>query len=166
MRRPTYATYAGPAPITDLCIQGTMRATGGLCEAALGASIACATGATGVGAIGGCMLAAHGIDNFQAGFKQAWTGDHHEPGTVQLLQKAGMSHEGAAIANDVLSAVGCGWGGMVLKGGAQGAIYGKSCPDTASSMTSNINAQNGTNFIVGAEGVTVPLNRKVLETGL
>jgi hypothetical protein len=88
--------------------QGAMRAFGGIAECTSGATLA--TGGT--MASGGCLAAvavpagwcmiAHGGDNFIAGCNQFITSQEHKPLTVQLLEKAGMSHETSSLTNDVV----------------------------------------------------------------
>ena len=80
--------------------QGSMRAMGGLTEAIAGGSFALASLETGIGAVAGFAVMAHGLDNFQAGFHQAWNNVSRDPATVQLLQKAGMSHNVSHMTND------------------------------------------------------------------
>ncbi|MEI8125256.1 MAG: RHS repeat-associated core domain-containing protein [Parachlamydiaceae bacterium] len=81
--------------------QGSMRAMGGLTEAIAGGSFALASLETGIGAVAGFAVMAHGLDNFQAGFHQVWNNVSRDPATVQLLQKAGMSHNASHMTNDV-----------------------------------------------------------------
>lgn len=46
-------------------------------------------------------MTAHGLDNFQAGIRQAFGNKAVDPATVQLLQNAGMSNNTAHMANDI-----------------------------------------------------------------
>ena len=86
--------------------QGSLQAIGGLAEASLGAAAAMASAPTGIGAIGGFLILAHGLDNFQAGLSQAMSGESRTAATVQLLQKAGLSQSQAHLTNDVLGIAG------------------------------------------------------------
>ena len=47
------------------------------------------------------FLLAHGLDNLQAGIREAFTNQSVNTATVQLLQKAGMSHNAAHVTNDM-----------------------------------------------------------------
>ena len=107
--------------------QGSMRAMGGLTEAVAGGSFALASLETGIGAVAGFAVMAHGLDNFQAGFHQAWNNVSRDPATVQLLQKAGMSHNASHMTNDV---------GMML--GTMGAIHGARSVATAAVLPYNL----------------------------
>src|SRR5262245_8365488 len=82
-------------------IQGGMRAFGGIGEVTTGSMLA--AGTSGVGAIPGWLLITHGIDQFCAGASQMITGIPKNTATVQLLQKASMSHRHAEIASDCVS---------------------------------------------------------------
>jgi hypothetical protein len=95
---------------------GGLRTLGGGLEAAAGYSLATAgagLSATGVGAIAGVPLAgvgifvgAHGLDQVQAGARQAWTGNQVDSFTSQDLQAAGMSQNAANLTDAGISVVG------------------------------------------------------------
>lgn len=108
------AQLAADNTINSPSFMGGVRAFSGLGEAAIGATIAGTTGVSGIGAVGGGMIFAHGLDNFMAGFNQAWTGQIHDTATSQLLQKAGMSRDAAEVTNDVLSIASCVGGTKML----------------------------------------------------
>ena len=81
-------------------VQGALRATGGFVEMKIG------MGTLGVCPPLGGFLIAHGIDNFQTGMNQAITGHYHDPLTVQLFEKTGMSHNAAHLTNDFMGIIG------------------------------------------------------------
>jgi hypothetical protein len=101
-------------------IGGGLRALGGGLEAAAGYSLAVASGTAAVGtsptvlgavgfgalAIAGAAIGAHGVDQFQAGIRQMWTGEHVESLTALNLQAAGMSENTANLTDAGISVVG------------------------------------------------------------
>jgi RHS repeat-associated protein len=62
---------------------GGLKAVGGGLETAAGVAGGIATSWTGVGAVVGVGVAAHGLDTFQAGIRQMWTGETTESFTHQ-----------------------------------------------------------------------------------
>ncbi|MEI8365576.1 MAG: DUF6531 domain-containing protein [Parachlamydiaceae bacterium] len=80
-------------------VQGGLRATAGFGEILSGSALACIPG--GITQIGGCIVTAHGLDNFLTGCSQFYYNESRTPATVQLLQKTGMSHNAAHMTNDV-----------------------------------------------------------------
>jgi RHS repeat-associated protein len=100
---------------------GVMRAVGGGLEAAAGYSLATASAAfgaasswTGVGLVagaagtaGGIAVGAHGIDQFQAGVRQAFTDEQVDSLTsVALQETTGMSQNTANLVDAGISVVG------------------------------------------------------------
>lgn len=85
--------------------QGAMRAFGGISETGIGGALTYGSG--GLATPAGFALMAHGLDNFQTGLRQAFSGKTVTPATVQLLQKTGMSYNNASLANDGVSLFGC-----------------------------------------------------------
>lgn len=93
---------------------------GGGLEAAAGYTLGVAAGTAAVGtsptfvgavgfgtlAVGGAAVGAHGVDTFQAGVRQLWTGEHVDSMTSQNLQAAGMSPRAANFTDAGISAVG------------------------------------------------------------
>lgn len=65
-------------------------------------------GAVGFGtlAVGGAAVGAHGVDQFQAGLRQMWTGEHVQSLTAGTLESAGMSPRGANLTDAGISVVG------------------------------------------------------------
>jgi len=92
-------------------ISGGLGAIGGGSEAFLGGA-ACTTG---LGCVVGVPVAAHGLDQVQAGLRQLWTGQETDPLTSLGLQKAGLSRGTANQVNAVISIVGSFGAGMTTK---------------------------------------------------
>lgn len=92
---------------------GSLRALGGLTEAGVGACLGMVPSPFCITQIGGALLVGHGLDNYQAGYNQAISNQSREPITIQILQKSGISHNAAHMANDL---------GMIL--GTMGATGG------------------------------------------
>ena len=92
---------------------GVVKAVGGILEVAGGISLATGTG--GIGAVGGYLIAAHGLDTFQAGIRQAMSGDETDTGTSLAIQSAGVSRN---TANLVDSGIGLAGGVASLRQGA------------------------------------------------
>lgn len=80
---------------------GGLRAFGGLAEAGVGACLGMIPSPFCVTQIGGVLLVGHGLDNYRAGYDQAVSNQPREPITIQILQKSGMSHNAAHMANDL-----------------------------------------------------------------
>jgi len=91
---------------------GVLRAVGGVFEAAAGIGLGAATSWTGVGAVAGGVVAAHGLDQIQAGLRQAWTGEQTDSLTSSGLQAVGISRTGANLADTGISFVGSLGAGM------------------------------------------------------
>ena len=99
---------------------GGLRAFGGGFEAAAGYTLAVASGTAAVGtsptvvgavgfgalAVGGAAVGAHGVDQFQAGIRQLWTGNSVDSLTSQSLQAAGMSQNAGNLTDAGISIVG------------------------------------------------------------
>ena len=108
----------GLGPWTSL--GGLGRMVGGGLEASVGYTFAVASGTAAVGtsptvvgavgfgalAVGGAAVGAHGIDTFQAGARQFWTGEHVDSLTSQNLQAAGMSRTAANLTDAGIGVVG------------------------------------------------------------
>ncbi|OQB95194.1 MAG: tRNA3(Ser)-specific nuclease WapA precursor [Verrucomicrobia bacterium ADurb.Bin118] len=95
---------------------GVARAVGGVFETAAGVGLAAATSPTGVGAVGGGLVALHGLDQIQAGFRQAWSGGHVDSLTSSGLQAAGMSPTAANLTDAGISIVGSFGAGFATQG--------------------------------------------------
>jgi hypothetical protein len=91
---------------------GVLRAVGGVFEAAAGIGLGAATSWTGVGAVAGGVVAAHGLDQIQAGLRQAWTGEQTDSLTSSGLQAVGMSRTAANLTDAGISVVGSLGAGM------------------------------------------------------
>lgn len=104
---------------------GVVKAIGGVAEVAVGLTVGAATSWTGVGAVGGGLVALHGLDTVQAGFRQAISGDEVDSGTSLALQGAGLSRNTANLADT----------GIGLVSGSAGLISGAS--KTAALMRSS-----------------------------
>jgi RHS repeat-associated protein len=85
---------------------GVLRAVGGVLETAAGIGFGAATGWTGVGAVGGGLVAVHGLDQVQAGIQQAFNGNQVDSVTSAGLQAVGMSRTAANLADAGISIVG------------------------------------------------------------
>ncbi|MFN3409054.1 MAG: RHS repeat-associated core domain-containing protein [Limisphaerales bacterium] len=101
---------------------GVVRAVGGVFETAAGIGLGVATSWTGVGAVGGGVVALHGIDQIQAGIRQAWTGNQVDSLTSSGLQAAGMSRNAANLADAGISIVGSFGAGLATAGVKASAI--------------------------------------------
>lgn len=95
---------------------GVVKAIGGVAEVAVAITIS----TTGIGAVGGVVIAAHGIDTIQAGIRQAMSGEETDTFTSQGLQAAGMSRNSANLAD----------AGLGLVSGGAGLIAGASKTST------------------------------------
>ncbi|MCS7338574.1 MAG: RHS repeat-associated core domain-containing protein [Verrucomicrobiae bacterium] len=85
---------------------GVVRAVGGVFETAAGVGLAAATSWSGIGAVAGGAVALHGLDQIQAGVRQAWTGDQVDSLTSSGLQAAGVSRTAANLTDAAISIVG------------------------------------------------------------
>jgi len=95
---------------------GVVKAIGGVAEVAVALTIS----TTGIGAVGGVVLGAHGIDTIQAGIRQAMSGEEVDTFTSQGLQSAGMSRNSANLVD----------AGLGLAAGGAGLISGASKTST------------------------------------
>lgn len=109
---------------------GVLRAVGGGFEAAAGYSLAVASGTFGVataptvggaaigfaGFVGGTAIGAHGIDQIQAGLRQAFSGQRVDSLTSGTLQSAGMSPYAANLTDAGISVVGSFGAGVAATG--------------------------------------------------
>jgi len=109
---------------------GGLRAIGGGFEAFAGYTLAAASGAFGVGTsptgigavagaagvVGGVALGAHGVDTFQSGIRQMWTGKAVDSITSTGLQAAGMSPQAANLTDAGISLVGSFGAGAATRG--------------------------------------------------
>jgi len=94
---------------------GVFRTVGGALETTVGGSIAVAAGWTGVGAVVGAAIAAHGIDTMQAGIRQTFSDDgkHVDSLTSSGLQAVGVPRTAANITDAGISIAGSLGGGLV-----------------------------------------------------
>jgi hypothetical protein len=94
---------------------GVFRTVGGALETTVGGSIAVAAGWTGVGAVVGVAIAAHGLDTMQAGIRQTFSDDgkHVDSLTSSGLQAAGVPRTAANITDAGISIAGSLGGGLV-----------------------------------------------------
>ena len=105
----------GLSPINR--IFGGIQAFGGALETVAGASIAIGTSASGVGIAGGGLIAAHGVDTFQAGVRQMFTGKVTDTLTSGAIQSVGVSQQ---TANIIDGGLGIASGGVsIIKGTAK-----------------------------------------------
>jgi endonuclease G len=95
---------------------GVLQAGVGVVETVGGAAFGVATSETGIGAVAGGAVALHGLDDIQAGVRQAWSGEATQNFTTQAAtgaaQKLGASPATAmVIGMGVDIAAGGGFGG-------------------------------------------------------
>jgi hypothetical protein len=95
---------------------GVARSIGGGLEAVAGASLGAATSWTGIGAVAGGAVAVHGLDQLQAGIRQAWSGSQVDSLTSSGLQTAGVSRNAANLVDAGISVVGSGGAGIATAG--------------------------------------------------
>jgi RHS repeat-associated protein len=85
---------------------GGLQLIGGGFEVAAGVSLGAVTSWTGIGAVGGGLIALHGADQFQAGLQQLFSGNQVDTLTSQGLQAAGVPQGTANLINSGISIVG------------------------------------------------------------
>ncbi|QYY34564.1 RHS repeat-associated core domain-containing protein [Ruficoccus sp. ZRK36] len=115
---------------------GVLKAIGGAVEVAAGVALGAATSWTGVGAIAGGAVAVHGLDTFQAGIRQAISGEQTDTLTSTSLQAAGLSRNSANLLDTGISVVGTfGAGSMASSlSRTQGLVH---LTDDATALTIN-----------------------------
>jgi hypothetical protein len=89
-------------------------------EAAAGIGLAAAAGWTGIGAVAGVGVAAHGIDTFQAGLRQAFSDEQVDTFTSQGIQATGVSRGTANLIDagiGIVGSAGAGAWGAALRWG-------------------------------------------------
>lgn len=107
---------------------GVVKAIGGAMEAAVGTTLS----STGLGAVVGVPVILHGADTFQAGMRQAMSGEEVDTYTSQGLQGLGMSPQAANLVD----------AGIGLVAGGAGLISG------ASKTATIVRAAEGTGMTV------------------
>jgi RHS repeat-associated protein len=85
---------------------GALKAAGGVFEIASGVGFAVATGWSGVGAVGGGLVALHGLDTLVAGLREAVSDKPVDSLTCYGLKKAGFSPRAAVLTDAAISVVG------------------------------------------------------------
>lgn len=116
--------------------EGFLKGIGGLCEGAAGAAIGIGTGWTGVGAVGGGLVLAHGCDAASSGFMQMITGTQTSSFTSQGLQKIGLSPESAELVDASIGLVSVGGGAYVKSAKAVvGSTFTRSATKASSVKT-------------------------------
>ena len=147
-----YAYASNPISFSDpsgldawTSTMGGLRAAGGGFEAFVGYSLATAsagfgigTSPTGIGAVagaagfvGGVAVGAHGVDTFQSGIRQMWTGQHVDSLTSTALQSAGMSPQAANLADAGISIVGSAGAGLATTGFRAATLASTASPQVA-----------------------------------
>lgn len=66
------------------------RVAGGVCEVSAGVCLGGATSWTGVGAVAGAVVAAHGVDQIQAGLREAVSGEQVDSVTSEYILQKGL----------------------------------------------------------------------------
>jgi RHS repeat-associated protein len=102
-------------------IAGAAKLVGGVAEAAAGVALGTATSWTGVGAVGGALVAAHGLDVAISGARQMVSGEDTSSFTSQAMQAAGVSKGKADLVDAGVSIVGSLGAGVATKAAARGA---------------------------------------------
>lgn len=103
-------------------IQGSFQLIGGLVEAATGAKVTLGTG--GILGFLGVPLMVHGFDNVLAGGYSIIHGRSRDTATVQLLEKAGVSHQSATLTNEALGIFGTIGGAALVQAGKTALTQG------------------------------------------
>jgi len=78
-------------------VWGGVQMIGGAVETLAGVSIAVATSPSGVGPVGGTLIATHGVDTFIAGGRQLFSGERTDTFTSQAIQSTGVSRNNANL---------------------------------------------------------------------
>ncbi|MFJ7215016.1 SpvB/TcaC N-terminal domain-containing protein [Amycolatopsis sp. NPDC098790] len=85
-------------------VMGGLKVVGGFSEATAGAAFGGLTSWTGVGAVAGAVVFAHGADTAATGLRQVWSGEHESTLTSQAIQATtGLSQETVDRAEAVVS---------------------------------------------------------------
>jgi hypothetical protein len=125
---------------------GGLRVVGGTLEAVAGITLGAATSWTGIGAVGGGLVALHGADQIQAGLQQLFSGNQVSSLTSQGLQAAGMSPTAANLTDAGISIV-----------GTAGASYFGAAPATGSLVHLTDSAGgagiNSSGTLIGSGGI-------------
>jgi RHS repeat-associated protein len=143
---------------------GVVKAVGGVAEVAVGLTVGAATSWTGVGAVAGGVVALHGIDTIQAGFRQAISGDEIDTGTSMAMQGAGLSRN---TANMVDAGIGLASGAAGLASGASktaammraSEASGLSLRQALSLYDEGAQALNNADFVALSKIASTPLQR-------
>jgi len=104
---------------------GGVRAVGGGFETAAGAGLAVTTGWTGVGGVAGVAVGIHGLDQVQAGLRQAFTDCPVDSMTSQGLQAVGLSQSvanGVDAGLSVAGSLGAGTATQAIRAGGLGNV--------------------------------------------
>jgi hypothetical protein len=120
-------------------------------------------------AVGGAAVGAHGIDQFQAGAQQLWTGQYANSMTSQDLQAAGMSQNAANLTDAGISVVGS-LGSGFLTGPIQASTIAATDPLAQGLSSSEILSQwetgsvalNGDDYWALGGSFTSPLYKAAL----
>ncbi len=99
---------AASAVLSNNYVQGGLKTVGGVAEAAVGITFGAATSWTGIGAVGGGLVAAHGVDTAISGIRQLSSGRAVDSFTSQGLQAVGVSQPVANIIDGGISIAGTG----------------------------------------------------------
>ncbi|MDP3851849.1 MAG: RHS repeat-associated core domain-containing protein [Luteolibacter sp.] len=113
---------------------GVLKAVGGAFEAVAGAALATATGVSGVGLVAGIAVAAHGVDTFQSGIRQAISGEDVDTFTSKtILQDGfGMEQNTANLVDAGISVVGSMGAGSMRAATQWGTV---AIPSSAATMS-------------------------------
>jgi RHS repeat-associated protein len=85
---------------------GGVKMVGGILEASAGVAVGAATSWTGVGAVGGAVVAVHGFDVALSGARQLVSGEETSSFTSSTMQAAGVSKDKAELLDATISVVG------------------------------------------------------------
>jgi RHS repeat-associated protein len=99
-------------------VSGSLRTVGGVAQAGAGIAFGAATSWTGVGAVGGGLVAAHGVDQAWAGIRTIASGQHQSSATSWAIQRTtGISQNTADLIDSGISIAGSGGIGFASRVG-------------------------------------------------
>jgi RHS repeat-associated protein len=129
-------------------VAGAAKLLGGIAEAGTGIALGAATSWTGVGAVGGAFVAAHGTDVAISGFRQLISGEDTSSLTSQGLQAAGVSKSKADVIDSGVSfvgSVGAGFAASAIKSAARAAarVAAEDAASEASRLASRVDELHG-----------------------
>ena len=128
---------------------GGLKAIGGGLETVIGYGFAVFTAETVVGAAAGIAVGTHGVDTFQSGIRQMWTGQATDSFTSQGMQAAGVPQPYANLADAGISIVGTAGLSTLSSASAAGPLV--HLTDSAGGAGINFGANAGN--VIGSGGI-------------